>query len=142
MVHEAKQDVVVGDGTISCTKILKFFEGVIRGTTQRIIFIDTPGLDDTEGKKVDEQNVKNLFKQLGQVLNIKKTILMIRKESVVTNTEVSLINSYRQFLNTCGRANEASLIRIYLSFCDITDKAVLANGQADPDGDTLTKIVK
>ena len=142
MVHEAKQDVVVGDGTISCTKILKFFEGVIRGTTQRIIFIDTPGLDDTEGKKVDEQNVKNLFKQLGQVLNIKKTILMIRKESVVTNTEVSLINSYRQFLNTCGRANEASLIRIYLSFCDITDKAVLANGQADPDGETLTKIVK
>ena len=54
----------MGDGTVSCTKVLKFFRGKIRGTFQDAIFIDTPGLDDTEGMKVDEQNLVNLFKQI------------------------------------------------------------------------------
>ena len=66
---------------------------------------------------------------------------MIKKGSTVTNSETSIINNYRKFLNTQGRANEASLVRIYLSFCDITDKAVLSNCDPNPDGDTLIKIV-
>ena len=54
-------EVELGDGRISCTKVLKFYEGRIRGTNKRIIFIDTPGLDDTAGKEADETNLKNLF---------------------------------------------------------------------------------
>lgn len=61
---EGGAEVVLGNGLTSCTKVLKFFVGKLRGTNQFVVFIDTPGLDDSGGKKIDEQNLKNLFEQL------------------------------------------------------------------------------
>ena len=47
---------------------------------------------------------------------------MIKKAEILNNSVISIINNYRKFLHTEGRGNEASLIRIYLSKCDVTDK--------------------
>ena len=47
---------------------------------------------------------------------------MIKKGEIINNSVIKIINNYRTFLNTDGRANEASLIRIYLSKCDVNDR--------------------
>tara|TARA_B110000285_G_scaffold91374_1_gene104702 strand:- start:134 stop:352 length:219 start_codon:yes stop_codon:yes gene_type:complete len=61
---------------------------------------------------------------------------MVKKGEILNNSVISIINNYRNFLNTEGRGNEASLIRIYLSKCDVTDKP------EDPDADNLMTTVK
>lgn len=62
MAQAGDVKVPQGDGIVSCTKVLTFYEVTVRGTDQKLIFIDTPGLDDTEGTEADEINLKNLFR--------------------------------------------------------------------------------
>ena len=40
-----KVDIAIGDGNVSCTKTIKHYPVTLRNTSQKIVFVDTPGLD-------------------------------------------------------------------------------------------------
>ena len=60
---------------------------------------------------------------------------MVKKGEILNNSFIRIVNNYRNLLNTVGRGNDASLIKIYLSKCDVTDRP------EDPDADALMKTV-
>lgn len=55
---------------------------------------------------------------------------MIRKESVVCNNVVKLIQSYREFLNLNGEENESDILKVVLSRSDVDCKS--DNPDVDP----------
>jgi hypothetical protein len=38
-------DIEIGDGSQSCTQNIKYYNVTLKGTGQKVVLIDTPGLD-------------------------------------------------------------------------------------------------
>ena len=77
----------VGNEIESCTELVKEASGVLRGFEDRpITILDTPGLDDTEGR--DETHLKNIVASLQQYGQINAFVLIMNKFNVFSGSDL------------------------------------------------------
>ena len=92
-------EIAIGDGHLSKTKELRFYPTTLIGSDQKIVLIDTPGLDDSGNGKQDEENLAKMFEELREVENIRAVLLLLKHKSSVSGKVIECVKNYHEFLN-------------------------------------------
>jgi len=53
--------------------------------------------------------------------NIRIICLMFKKDSIISGNVLRLLNDYREFLSLKGKSNEKTLIKVFMTHCDLDD---------------------
>ena len=113
---------------------MQYWLVTLRGTKQKIIFIDTKGLDNNQNEEDDKKIVSELLEDLQNIDNIYMCILFIKKNVRLSGSFLVSIENYKPFMNLPGPNKDQSVIfKTFLTHCDLSDKP------SDPDGDNFLK---
>ena len=88
----------------------------LRSTMERVIIIDTPGLDDGRNEQNDEAFMVNLFNTLSKIQNIYCVLILIKRNEILTKSFKKLLLDYKQMLNS---KKEKELFCAVMTHCDV-----------------------
>ena len=87
-------NIEIGDGSNACTTEISNHSVTIKGTSLKVTFIDTPGLDQDK----DEETYASIKKVLETEKNIKLCLFIIKKGERISGSFVNICNKIGEII--------------------------------------------